>query len=584
MMAYVRSVVSSFPRFITPTVFQNPLSTDREQLRGDVLAGITVAIVLIPQACGYALLLGLPPVNGLYAALFGLLAGSLWGSSRLMITGPVGVMSLLTISVLIPFSGDPARLIIIAALTAVSVGVIQFLLGSFKLGFLVRLVPHAVLTGFSVGAAIVIAVTQLPQFLGLTASHHRFFFEDIYTLISSIPDAHLATAVIGIASVLALMVFRRFGRLFPAALAIMALGTIASYLLSLDSLGVSIVGTIPHSLPKLTHFGLSDILSIGTTSVVLALVGFLGSLAVARSLANRTHERVDVDQELIGQGMANIASGLFGGYPVSGSFSISALNADVGARTIVASIVAVLCIIVAIIFLSPLIYFLPRATLAAVILVSVLSIARPRDITHLFTVSKMDGSIALLTCAATLLLQPQDAVLIGALVALLVFVGSAMAAEVPEVGLHPEWQTLLRADKHPEVMRFPRVLIVRVDYSLVYANADRVIEEILCRIDERAILDGKPIRTLICSCSGVNTTDASGVEAFEFLLHELERRQIRLATVYLKFPVHAAFERVGLLRRITTLHNIEEIRAYCARFAHLDQPHSMVAGGLSEMR
>jgi SulP family sulfate permease len=570
MFGYARAVIASFPRLITPTVFQNPLSTDRAQLRGDIVAGITVAIVLIPQACGYALLLGLPPVNGLYAALFGVLAGALWGSSRLMITGPVGVMSLLTIAVLVPFSGDPARLIVIAALTAISVGVMQLLLGSFRLGFLVRLVPHTVLAGFSVGAAIVIAVTQLPQFLGVAASHHRFFFEDIVTLIGSVPRASVSTTAVGLASVLALMLFRRFGRVFPAALATMALATLMSYLLSLPQYGVSIVGTIPHTLPSITYFGLADVLSIGTTSVVLALVGFLGSLAVARSIAARTHERIDVDQELIGQGMANIASGIFGGYPVSGSFSISALNADVGGRTIFASVVAAVCIIVAIIFLSPLIYFLPRATLAAVILVSVLSLARPRDIRHLFTLSKTDGSIALLTCIATLLLQPQDAVLIGAIVALLVFLGSAMSAEVPEVGLHPEWQTLLRADKHPEVMRFPRVLIVRIDYSLVYANADRVVEEILHRIDERAVQDGKPIRTLICSFSGVNTIDASGIEIFDSLVHELERRHIRVATVYLKYPVHAAFERAGLLSRITALHNIDEIRAYSARFAHLD--------------
>jgi SulP family sulfate permease len=540
-------------------------------MRADVFAGITVAIVLIPQALAYALFLGLPPVHGLYAAFFGVVGGALWGSSRHMITGPVGVMSLLTLAALVPFAGsDPSRIIAATVLLAVFVGITHLILGVFRLGFLIRLVPHSVLTGFTVGAAIVIGTTQVPLLFGFSIERHEFFFGNILEIARSLSETHLLTLLIGAASVAGLLVLKRMGNSFPAALGVMGAATATSFIFGLADKGVAVIGTVPQSWPTLSHIRLNDFLAIGTDTLSLALIGFLSAIAIARSLALRTREHVDVNQELIGQGVANVASGLFGGFPVSGSFSLSALNYESGARTILSSLAAGACIVIAIFALTPFLYFLPHATLAAVIIVSVASLARFRDIAHLYELSYTDGLIATLTCAAAFILQPQDAVLIGVVVALLLLLRTVMMAEVPEVGYHPEWHTLQQRDKHPEVLFFPRALIVRIDYSFVFANAERIVEEIYNRLHEREQRDGERVRVLVCNFSGVNTMDGSGVEALRELQQELSHTHVQLAVAYLKHPVHVVLERAGLLPQLSHLHNIDEIRAYCSRFAKIE--------------
>lgn len=575
MARYVETVLRSFPTYITPTIFRNPLPHDRSQARADILAGLTVAIVLIPQALAYALLLGLPPINGLYAAVFGIAAGALWGSSRQMITGPVGVMSLLTLTALVPFAGeDTARLIAAATLLAVFVGLTQFLLGSFRLGFLMRLVPDSVLMGFSVGAAIVIGVTQLPALFGIAPVQHAYFIATITGIARSYAEIQPLTLVIGCASIALIIMLRRMGAAFPAALITMGIATASSYVLGLSERGVAVIGTIPQSLPAITHIHLGDFLAIGSSTLSLALIGFLSALSVAKSLAAHTHEHVDVNQELIGQGMANMASGLFGGYPVSGSFSLTALNFDSGARTILASLVAALCMLVAIFALTPFLYYLPRATLAAVIIASVIAVVRPRDIAHLYELSWTDGVIATITCIAAFLLQPQDAVVIGVVVALLLFLRNAMFARVPEIGYHPEWHTLEERDTYPHVFTFPRSLIVRVDFSFVYANAERIVEEIEQRLYERELREGGKVRALVCNFSGVNTIDSSGLEALRRLSRDMHERGVQTAVAYLKQPVQVALERAQLIGTISHLHNIDEIRAFCARFAKLEAPIS----------
>lgn len=568
MHEYVLRTMRGIPRLLAPTLWRGGFPHDAASLRADMFAGATVAIVMIPQALAYALLLGLPPVHGLYAAFFGIIAGALWGSSRHMVTGPVGVMSVLTLAALVPFSdGDPARIIAAAILLAVLVGIVQLGLGIFRLGFLMRLVPNAVLIGFTVGAAVVIAMTQLPTLFGFSIARHEFLFVTIADMVRSLGETHLLTLAIGLASMLGIVVLRRFGHGFPAALIVMGIATVVSYVSGATEHGVRIMGTIPQTWPTLSHIHPSDLLSIGTDTISLALVGFLSALAVARTLATHTREHVDVNQELIGQGFANLFSGLFGGYPVSGSFSLSALNQGSGARTGFANLVAGACIIASILFLTPLLYYLPHATLAAVIIVSVVGLARPKDIAHLYALSRTDGLIAVLTCAATFLIQPQDAVLMGVVIALLIFVRTAMFAEVPEVGYHPEWHTLQERDSHPETLVFPRTLIARIDYSFVYANAERIVHEVYERIHEREARDGERVRLVVCNFSGVNTIDGSGIIALQEMRRDLAARGVVLALAYLKHPVELALTRAKLVPEIPHLHNIDEIRAFSTRVA-----------------
>ncbi len=570
MVRYLRATYRSILRNLHPDVSFRAAWHDPARRRADIVAGITVAIVLIPQALGYALLLGLPAVNGLYAAFFGILFGALWGSSRQLITGPVGVMSLLTIGALAPFAGSsPAHMAILAAALAVMVGIIQIALGALRFGFVMRLVPQSVLTGFSISAAMVIALTQVPALIGIGGIAPSALASESFLVIARhIGELNPVTAGVGFASFIAIVVLRRMGNAFPAALLVIAAATLASFMLHLVDQGVGIIGVIPKALPTPGHVGIADLLRFGTTALALAVMGFLSSYAAAKTVGADEHEKVDADRELIGQGLANLVAGVFRGYPVSGSFSISAINHDAGGRSTLASLAAACCVVFAIFFLTPFLYYLPRATLAAVVVASVVGIIKPSKIQQLYTISRTDGLVALTTLVAALVLQPQDAVLIGVVLALFVFLRTIMLAEVEEVGIHPAWQNLQSLHAYPEAEILPKVIVVRVDRSFMYTTVERIVEELVARIDEREGRDGQPVAALVCSCQGVNTIDGSGIAGIEELLRLCADRRIRVAFAYVKESARRALERGNLAERAIILNTVDEIRAWARSVTH----------------
>lgn len=566
MTTRVRSLLSSATALLTPA---NPFkeTTGREQVRDDILAGITVAVVLIPQAMAYALLLGLSPLNGLYAAFFGVLLASLWGSSRQMVTGPVGVMSLLALSALAPYAGEsPERMITLAATLAFMVGLTQLAFGVFRLGFLMRLVPHSVLIGFSVGAAVVIALTQIPAFLGISVGNHEYVFQTLHALLTAVTQANPFTMGVGVVSFGTLLLLRRFGNAFPSALLVLVLATLASWAASLETHGVAIVGTIPHAIPSVNAIGVGDIIELGSKALVLAFVGFMESFAIARALADQTRQKIHVDQELVGQGLANTAAGLFQGYPVSGSFSISALNASLGARTSLWSLAAGTCIVLAIFLLTPFLYYLPKATLAAVILSAVLRLIRIDAIRHLFVISRGDGFVAAITGIIAIIIKPDDAVFIGIILALLLFIRSVMQVEVVEVGMHRTWRSLRSLAHNQDIDIYPHVLIVRIDRAFVYANAERIVDEVKLRIQERHKRTGEPLKALVINCSGVNGIDGSGVEGCEELLHYVSQQHMQFALINIKHSIRDALERAHLSERVRYLHDYEELTRFAKAF------------------
>lgn len=566
MVSYVRAIGKTLPTLFMPApLFER--GAERSQVRADVLAGITVAVVLIPQAMAYALLLGLSPINGLYAAFFGVLIAALWGSSRQMVTGPVGVMSLLALTALAPYADQgPERMITLAAVLAFMVGVMQLAFGVFRLGFVMRLVPHAVLVGFATGAAIVIALTQVPALLGISVGTHEYVFQTMHALASSVARTNPATFAVGSISIVALLALRRLGRAFPAALVVMMGAALVSWLLDLEGSGVSVIGTIPHALPSAHAIGLGDIIELGSKALVLAFVGFMESYAIAKSLAQRTREKIDVDQELVGQGLANTAAGIFQGYPVSGSFSISALNASLGARTALSGVVSALCIVIAIFVLTPFLYFLPKATLAAIILAAVLRLVNIAGIRHLFSISWSDGFVAATTGLIAVLIKPDDAIFIGVILALLLFIRSVMQVDVVEVGMHRTWRSLRSIRHNADVDIYPHVLIVRIDRAFVYANAERIVEEVKARVEERRARTGEPLKALVLNCSGVNGIDGSGVEGCEELLYFVSRQKMQFALINIKHSLRDTLDRAHISERIKYLHDYDELERYAKAF------------------
>ena len=568
MMRYFEATARAFPHLFMPAPLSEDGSLDKAQIRSDVFAGITVAVVLIPQAMAYALLLGLSPINGLYAAFFGVLVASLWGSSRQMVTGPVGVMSLLSLSALAPYAGEgPERMITLAAALAFMVGVSQLVLGVFRLGFVMRLVPHSVLIGFSTGAALVIALTQIPAFLGVSVGAHEFVFQTMHALVLAAADAKPATLIVGLASLAGVVLLRRLGKAFPGALIVMILATAASWLLGLESSGVSVIGTIPQALPSFHAIGFGDILALGPQAAVLALIGFMESFAIAKALASEKKQKIDVDKELVGQGLANATAGLFQGYPVSGSFSISALNVSAGARTALSGVTTAICIVAAIFILTPLLYFLPKATLAAIILSAVVRLVSLERIRHLYAVAPADGIVAAITGACAVLVKPDDAVFLGVIVALLVFIWSVMQVEVVELGMHRAWHTLRSLAHNEDIDIYPHVLIIRVDRAFVYANAERIVEETYARIAEREARTHEKLRALVMNCSGVNGIDGSGLEGFEEIADTCAARGMQVALLNVKHGVRDALKRARLDSRIDCLHNYDELDSFRRRFA-----------------
>ena len=333
------NIEASFTYLLKPIQFLRAYQF--KDLRPDFIAGLTVAVVLLPQAIAYALIAELPPQVGLYTAIVGAIVAALWGSSYHLQTGPTNAISLLVLSSLLATAttGTMESLILVGFM-AIMVGIFQLVMGLVRLGVLVNFVSHSVIVGFSAGAGILIAVKQLPYLFGLSYSSHGML-ETIRGFIEHFPEANIASAVLGFSTILLIVVLRLIKPGLPGPLIGMVAASVAVWLLELDHQGVIVIGEIPRSLPPLTRFQLLDPVIIGqlaTGALAVAAIGLVEAISIARTVATQSGQRLDSNQEFVGQGLANIASGFFSGYPGSGSFTRTAVNYDSGARTQMASI------------------------------------------------------------------------------------------------------------------------------------------------------------------------------------------------------------------------------------------------------
>ena len=536
-----------------------------KDLLSDIIAGVTVAAILIPQSVGYAVLAGVPAAFGLYAALVGGIAGSLWGSSRFLATGPIAIVSLLTFSAVssIVKPGSVEFLVLVPAL-AVMIGIVQIALGIARLGFLIRLVPLSVIVGFSSSAALIIALSQTPTLFGFASSQNALPIQMILDIGRHLFDIHLVSAGVGITSLILLVLLRRFVPRVPAALAVLILGIAGSYFFDLVNLGVGLAGSIPSHLPAphIPDISLEFIATLIEKALIIALVGFLSSYAVVKEYAHRTKERLDVDQELIGQGFANLLAGLFRGVPVAGSFSRTAVNYESGAVTAWSGVFASIVVVCAILFLSSALAYVPNAVIAAIVVASVLQLV---DVPHLWRINKissLDGVVAATVFVLSFILRANDAVLVGVVLALVLFVNRMMWVDVVEVGIERSLN-ILRAIQNTEedIESLPHTLILRIDSAFFYANSERLVERM------RALLlliegeSGRHISFLVLSCAGVDFIDGTGIETLEAFIDELDERRTELCLMYSRRHFREALERAGALHRVCIINNIAELRA-----------------------
>lgn len=518
---------------------------ERGDLRNDLTAGLTVGAMLVPQAMAYALLAGLPPEVGLYAATIPVFVYALFGTSRQLAVGPVAIVSLLTASALGPLVEEgTAGYLEAAALLALMVGVIHMVLGAARLGSLVNFLSHSVLVGFTAAAALIIGFSQAKHVLGISTERKDHFSETVVEVVRHLGDTHGPTLVVGAAALGVLLALRRLAPRVPAALVVVAVSILVVKGLGLEAEGVRVVGDIPDSLPAfgLPEFSGSLVGNLAGTAFVITIVGFMESIAVAKVYARRHRYEVDANRELVGLGMANVTSGVFGGYPVTGGFSRTAVNDTAGARTPLASIVTAGIVVATIAFFTPLLSSLPNAALGAIIITAVIGLVDVKEMRHIATVKRSD-LIGLSTAfVATLVLGIELGIAVAVVASMLV-VFARMSMPHSAVLGHVENTTSYRnIARFPEVSTTEGIRIVRIDAALSFVNAANVKKLILAHAAE---LDDAP-RLLILDASGINDIDATGVEMLREVLPDLDDLGVALHLTDVKGPVRDVLHRAGL--------------------------------------
>jgi SulP family sulfate permease len=469
-----------------------------------------------------------------------------FGSSRQLATGPVAVVSLMTAAALEPMAaGNPEGYLAYALLLALMVGIFQLSLGLFKLGVLVDFLSHPVVMGFTNAAAIIIATSQLGKLFGVTVEKAEHHYETVWhTLEAAFQSTHWLTLSMAVMAIAWMMILRRVNPKYPNVLVAVVLTTLISWLIGFEEKGGAVVGVVPEGLPAFS-FPVIDIpvvVQLATAAMTIALIGFMEAISIAKAIAAESRQRLDADQELVGQGLSNIVSSMFSGYPVSGSFSRSAVNFSAGAKTGFSSIVTGVIVGVTLLFLTPLLYHLPQATLGAVIIMAVLNLIRIKEIKHAWKVEKHDGWVAVITFVLTLVFAPHldKGILIGVILSLGLFVFRTMRPRFVEVAMHTDG-TLRDVDVF-ELETSPEVSIVRMDMSLYFANAGFLETRVL-----EIIADRPDLKYLILDAQGINSIDSTGEGVLEVLSERLKANNIQIVLVRMKKQIVDILQESGLL-------------------------------------
>lgn len=665
--------MSQFARFL-PFLRWFPLRG--EHVKADLIAGITVALVLIPQSMAYAQLAGLPPYYGLYAAFLPGIIAALWGSSAQLATGPVAVVSLLTASALAPLAASgSSQFIALAILLALMVGIIQLALGVFKLGVVVNFLSHPVIIGFTNAAAIIIGLSQLNKLFGVSMGRSEHFIQDIWGVLQQIGDTHIPTLLIGVSAFALMWGMKKFAPKLPGVLIAVVLTTVVSWaigfehngkgkieeimdaevktfantfsqteariaelnaristkstelkqhskdpvrsaqhtaalkyeieLLSLELKdaegenrkiarsmrkfifeqvpaaggqpaklylagqvpqaekadgyrwrikkvskgelmlvgGGEVVGSIPAGLPQIDmpKFSWDMMVTLFSGALVISLVGFMEAISIAKAMAAKTRDRIDPNQELIGQGFANIVGSFSQSFPVSGSFSRSAVNLNAGARTGMSSVFTGVIVLLALMFLTPLLYHLPQAVLAAVIMLAVVGLINFKAIGHAWHIHKHDGIASVVTFVATLAFAPHldNGIMVGAGLAILLYLYRTMTPRVAILGRYHDGT--LRDVKVHNLPVSENVIAMRYDGSLYFANVSYFEDTIL-----EAVADNPRARHLLIVSNGINQLDASGDEVIHHIVERLRSNGVRVVFSGLKKQVIDVMHHSGL--------------------------------------
>lgn len=510
---------------------------------GDLAAGAVVAVVLAPQGMAYALLAGLPPIVGLYAATVPLLVYALVGSSRHLAVGPVAIVSLLVHVACSKIAPPGSTAYLAAALQlALLTGIMQVLLGAVRAGFMVNFLSRAAIGGFTSAAALLIALSQMKSLLGLSGDSSGSALQLTIGLIRHVRESHPLTMTLGLGAIGLLLVLQRLTPRIPGPLVAVVIGTLLTALLNLDLAGVRTVGDLPHGLPPFSvpEFTFEQLLSLLPAGLTIAMIGYLESFAVAGIIADKEKYRIDPNRELLGLGAANLATALFSGYPVTGGFSRTAVNHRAGARTGLAGLITALIICAILLWFTDLFHHLPTSILAAIVIVAVAGLVEIAEARYLFRVKPSDGMTFLLTFLVTLVFGVEWGIFAGVVFSLLVFIWRSAHPHIAELGWLANEEVFRNIRRYPEAVVPPGLLLVRVDASLYFANM-AFVEDWL-----RGVLASRSdVNQIIFDMSGVNDMDAVALSAMERIVDGYAEHDVAIAFSGMKGPVRDLAGRAG---------------------------------------
>jgi sulfate permease, SulP family len=541
---------------------------DRLNLRSDLIAGLTVAVILLPQAIAYSLIAELPPQVGLYAAIVAAIIAALWGSSHHLQTGPTNAISLLVLATLLPIAepGSPAY-VAAAGLMAVMVGVLQLTMGLARLGMLVNFVSESVIVGFTAGAGVLISVNQLRHWLRLDFPSAHSLVETVEGLASHWPETHLPSLWLGLGVVALIVLMRRLTPKLPGPLIAMAAAAAVVAAFGLDRQGVKVIGQLPRSLPPLATLPVLDMDLIGQLSagaLAVAAIGLVEAMAIARSISSQAGQRLDSNQEFVGQGLANIACGFLSGYTTSGSFTRSAVNFKAGARSPLASVFSSLFVLIAMFVLAPLAVYVPRTALAGVLVVIAYGMVDRHEMVRIWRGTRGDTVIMFVTLLATLLLPLQFAVLSGILMS---FARYIIKTSVPRVVPVLPDDTFIHFTHRPDRLPCPQLGILTIWGDLYFGAVSHVEDAILQHLrlnpDERFLL---------LRMHSVNQCDISGVHMLESVMRTVRERKGDLFFMKVHAPVLKLMTSTGFYHKLGADHFLGEDSAISYLFYKILDP------------
>ncbi|WP_440008961.1 SulP family inorganic anion transporter [Halomicrococcus sp. SG-WS-1] len=537
---------------------------DMAWLRLDIVAGITVAAAVIPEGLAYASLANLPPQTGLYAGLMAVGVYLFLGTSRQVIVGPTSALAILLASgVGSVAAGNVASYSSLVVVTTLLVGVVAVIAWTFRLGFLVHFISETVLTGFSAGAALYIMSTQLGKLFGIEGASGPFYQRIWYT-ISHLGETNPETLTVGIAGITLLILGERLLPRAPNALIVVILSIVLMAVTNLEARGVDIVGSIPSGLPSLTVPAIPDISTLSALTpiaVALFLLSYVEGISAVETFARRHDYRTDPNQELLADGVANLAAGFGGGFVVGGSMSRSALNDAVGGKTQLTNAVVALVLVVVLLFLTGVFRTLPETILAAVVIVAVKALIDTTALRQLYHVSKSEFAIAMAALLGVLTVGMLWGVFVGVVLSLLVTVSQVSNPSTHELGQIAETDHFVALDLNPAATTLPDVFVYRVEAELFYANADTVRSDFLDRLAER-----NSVELVVFDLTSSPTVDFGAAQTLEKLQQKLESRGIDLRFAGAESDVVQMFETTGLAAKAGGVNPEESIAAVIDRW------------------